>query len=228
MQQTNHQRSPWRPSSPRLSSPGRLQRTEQRVPSAGLASAPPVATPTIAPATAVSAAKQHVRQRLPLHHRSGPREILRPTGPLRPGLGCRPTGPTRRDRPARCVAVLMQSLNVPRARASGPTPRPSGPPPRSHATRGPDLRAGGAARRRARERARPSSRCVRAPGLLLGVYGTGFFVARGWHGSGRAQGLVRGSAALRYSQAGGRPLPSPVWCRAWPSLRNPPLHRRTP
>ncbi len=42
-----------------------------------------------------------------------------------------------------------------------------------------------------------------------------------WHGSGPAQGLVRGSAALRYSQAYGRPLPCPLCAVPWPSLSNP-------
>jgi hypothetical protein len=72
---------------------------------------------------------------------------------------------------------------------------------------------------------RSSSRAVHAAdgpssahGLLREVPGPGFFAAQGWHGSGRAQGLVRGSAALRYSQAYGRPLPSPLRCRARPSL----------
>jgi hypothetical protein len=49
-----------------------------------------------------------------------------------------------------------------------------------------------------------------------------------WHGSGPAQGLVRGSAALRYSQAYGRPLPCPLCAVPWPSLSKPTPKEGTP
>lgn len=55
-----------------------------------------------------------------------------------------------------------------------------------------------------------------------------FFSLRTWHGSGRPQGLVRGSAALRYSQASGRPLPSSLGAVPWTSLSETNPQRRDP